>query len=183
MLPIKTLNIDKHISLRKIIPKDANEIFNTINKERDYLGVWLPFIAETQSINDSIDYINAIEKEVEESDISVFTIRQDQEFIGIVGFTKIDSSNRKTEIGYWLSKDYQGKGIMTRCVKEVCDYAFNVNKINRIQIKCSKANDRSKAIPKRLNFYFEGTERQGERLRNGEYADLEIYSKLKNEPW
>jgi len=51
---------------------------------------------------------------------------------------------------------------------------------NRIQIKCGIGNTLSAAIPKRLGFVYEGTERQGER-HSQEFLDLEIFSLLKEE--
>jgi ribosomal-protein-serine acetyltransferase len=52
--------------------------------------------------------------------------------------------------------------------------------MHRVQIRVSVDNLRSKSIPIRLGFKFEGIERDGEFL-NGHYTDLEVYSILKNE--
>ena len=111
----------------------------------------------------------------------VFAIRNQNEFIGLIGLKSTDKVNKKTEIGYWLSEKYQKQGIMTKSVSKLCDFAFNELGINRIQIKCAVGNDPSKNIPKRLNFKFEGIERDGELLTGNVYTDLEVYSKLKND--
>jgi ribosomal-protein-serine acetyltransferase len=52
--------------------------------------------------------------------------------------------------------------------------------MNRVQIKVGVKNKKSAAVPKRLNFTFEGIERDGEYL-NGVYIDLEVYSVLKRD--
>jgi ribosomal-protein-serine acetyltransferase len=89
--------------------------------------------------------------------------------------------NRKTEIGYWLSEKFQGQGLVTKSVSELCHFAFQKLDMNRVQIKCAVGNTPSANIPKRLNFTFEGIERQGELLIGNIFTDLEIYSKLKGE--
>lgn len=181
MIPVKTIKIDESINLRQIIPMDAEDVFDLIDRERDYLGQWLPFVAQTLSVDDSISFINAINKAAEEKDICVFTIRKDESCIGVIGLKATDFENHKTEIGYWLSEKQQGQGIITRSVEALCQRAFTKMDINRIQIKCAVGNMRSKAIPQRLGFTLEGIERDGELMSNGKYVDLEIYSLLRRD--
>lgn len=86
---------------------------------------------------------------------------------------------KRAEIGYWLTKPMQGNGIMIRSVEALVKYAFE--KFNRLSIKCAVENVRSKKIPKKLGFTFEGIERDGEISAYGYYNDLEIYSLLKRD--
>lgn len=110
-----------------------------------------------------------------------FTIRKQDKFIGLIGFKDTDRTNKKTEIGYWLSEKYQKQGIITRSVEKLCDFAFNELGLNRVQIRCAVDNQRSKNIPQRLGFKFEGVERDGELLTGNIFTDLEIYSKLRSD--
>ena len=181
MIPVLTLEVDTDLTLRKVMPMDAEEIFGTIDREREYLGQWLPFVAETTKLSYTIDFLNTILEAEDDENVCVFTIRVKDQFVGIIGFKASDTANKKTEIGYWLSEQHQHKGIMTRCVKLLCDRAFNEFKINRIQIKCATGNAPSRAIPQRLGFHLEGIERDGEQMSNGEYIDLEVYSLLRRE--
>jgi ribosomal-protein-serine acetyltransferase len=111
----------------------------------------------------------------------VFVIRHGGNFAGLIGLKGSDIINRKTEIGYWLSRHYQGKGIMTASVRELCRYTFNELGFNRIQIKCAVGNLKSKKIPQRLGFQFEGIEREGEILSGGIYTDIEVFSMLRSD--
>lgn len=173
--------IDDVLSLRLIMPMDAEDIFKTIDNEREYLGKWLPFVKSTITVEDTLDFINLIVNAPEEKDVNVYTIRLDDQFIGIIGFKGTDVNNKKTELGYWLSEAYQGQGIMTRSVEVLCRKSFKEMDINRIQIRCAVGNEKSSHIPKRLGFTFEGIERDGEMLSKHQFVDLEIYSKLKRE--
>ena len=51
---------------------------------------------------------------------------------GTIGIKDIDYFNKKAKIGYWIGKQYQGKGIATECVKLVVNYAFDDLKLEEI---------------------------------------------------
>ena len=111
----------------------------------------------------------------------VFVIYYKKAFAGLIGFKQSDSINRKTEMGYWICESVQGNGIATKSVQALMKFAFSELLVNRIQIKCAVGNLKSKNIPKRLGFVFEGIERDGERMSNGSYCDIEVYSFLKRQ--
>lgn len=165
------------ISLRLLQADDAIDIYNTIDAQREYLGRWLPFVASTTSVAVTQTFVDSSLK----AEDKTFTIRKGELFIGLIGFKATDKANCKTEIGYWLSREYQGKGIMSRAVEVLYRYAFEELGMNRVQIKCAVGNTPSSNIPKRLGFQFEGVERAGELFANGNFVDIEIYSLLKNE--
>ncbi|SDZ73187.1 ribosomal-protein-serine acetyltransferase [Porphyromonadaceae bacterium KH3R12] len=175
------IKIDSEIELRQLELRDSIDIFEAIDSQRDYLGKWLPFVAFTKEISDTKEFVDSIINAPKEISELVFTIRKQNKFIGLIGFKDTDRSNKKTEIGYWLSEKYQKQGIITRSVEKLCDFAFNKLDINRVQIKCAVGNQSSIKIPQRLSFKFEGIERDGELLTGNIFTDLEIYSKLKSD--
>ncbi len=175
------IQVNKNIELKQVELSDSEDIFNTINTQREYLGRWLPFVDSTQKIEDTQNFIQMIEDSPPENRELVFVIRYDGVFAGLIGFKSTDKQNKKTEIGYWLSEPFQKKGIIIASVKALVKFAFDEMDINRVQIKCATENIQSKKIPKKLNFAFEGIERDGELLAGGKYTNIEVYSLLKNE--
>ncbi|MDY4789416.1 MAG: GNAT family N-acetyltransferase [Bacteroidales bacterium] len=175
------LDIDKDICLRSVEVSDALDVFGAIDSQRDYLGRWLPFVKGTKCVLDTESFIESVLNVNEEKLEFVFVIRYCGEFAGLIGFRDTDCGNNKTEIGYWLKEEFQRKGIITRAVYGLCNFAFEKMGMNRIQIRCGVGNIASKNIPKRLGFVLEGIEREGELLSSGIYTDLEVYSKLKSE--
>jgi ribosomal-protein-serine acetyltransferase len=173
------INIDTEIELKQLEQSDSRDIFKTIDSQREYLGKWLPFVAFTKEISDTEKFVDSVINAPEDRFEYVFTIRKENEFIGLIGFKDTDKLNKKTEIGYWLSERFQKQGIVTKSVEKLCDFAFNKQKINRVQIKCAVKNRPSINIPRKLGFKFEGIERDGELLTGNIFTDLEIYSKLK----
>ncbi|MDU6096547.1 MAG: GNAT family protein [Staphylococcus epidermidis] len=110
------------------------------------------------------------------------------EFLPFVEHTKkvedrlhyLDLVNKTTSIGYYLAEDFQKKGIMTKCTKALIRYVYEVYDINRIEIRMSTKNKKSRAIPIRLGFTQEGILRSNERLQ-GEFSDSYVFSLLREE--
>jgi len=175
----KFLYVDKNIKLKIIELSDTVDIYDTINNQREYLSEWLPFIEYTKNIEYTKKYIQSILDFPD--DTKIYVIQYKGSFGGIIGFNKINKLNKCAEIGYWLSEPLQKKGIVTKSVQVLIDFAFRKLDINRIQIKCNTENIRSKKIPQRLGFHFEGIERSGEQISEDSFVNLEVYSKLKTD--
>jgi ribosomal-protein-serine acetyltransferase len=175
------LNVSENIVLKQLELADGLEIFNTIDSQREHLGPFLPFVELTKQLSDTQAFVEAVVNSPKDRLEYTFTIRVDGRMAGLIGLKDIDRANRKTEIGYWLSQDFLGRGIMTRSVSTLCDFAFGELGMNRIQIKCAVANTASRNIPQRLGFQLEGIERAGELLTGGVFTDLAVYSKLKGD--
>jgi len=144
------LIIDSEIKIEQLSQSDSQQIFNTIDSQRAYLGKWLPFVELTKVLKDTENFVDSVVNAPKDSFEYVFTIRKQGRFVGLIGFKGTDKLNQKTELGYWLSEKYQGQGIVTKAVKKLVNFAFNELGINRIQIKCATGNAASSNIPKNL---------------------------------
>lgn len=175
------LKVNEEIVLRQLQLSDAVEIFHAIDSQRTYLGKWLPFVAFTKEVSDTEKFVVSIVNAPKEKQEYVFTIRKHDQLVGLISFNTTDKTNKKTQIGYWLSEKFQGQGIMTQAVQKMCNFAFEELNLNRVQLNIAVENIPSKNIPKRLGFTLEGVERDGELLTGNVYTDLEVYSKLKSD--
>ena len=160
---------------------DEKHIFAALDSDRGYFGEWLPFVEFTKSESDSRDFVKSVVSMPEAFYEPVFTVWYKSEFAGLAGFKETDFLNRKSEIGYWLCREFQGRGIMTRSVRALVKFGFEERGMNRIQIKCAPANLRSRRIPERLGFKLEGTERDSELVKGDVFRDAAVYSLLKRE--
>jgi ribosomal-protein-serine acetyltransferase len=176
---ISELIVDTSIKLKILGLSDSSIIFNAMDQNRYHLRKWLPFVDMTRTEKDTLAFVKSIVDDVERRQ-EVFTIWFNDEFCGLLGLKDIDYLNRKIEIGYWLIEKMTGRGIMTRSVERIIRFIYEELEMNRIQIRCGVGNQSSSAIPKKLGFIFEGTERQGER-HHFNYIDLDVFSLLKKE--
>ena len=168
-------------TIREATLMDAVPIFEAIDKDREDLRIWLPFVDSLKSAVDEERFLQSVLAVPYEQRDPVYILEQGESICGLAGFHFSDAPNHRTEIGYWLLPAYRGKGIITHAVRYLCQWAVCKRNINRIQIRCAVENHPSNAIPKRLGFTLEGTERDGELLVSGEYVDTNVYSILKKE--
>ncbi|MBM7645410.1 ribosomal-protein-serine acetyltransferase [Scopulibacillus daqui] len=176
-----TFKVDEQIELRLLEDNDAEPLFALVDKQRSYLREWLPWVDGVTSAANYSSTIKMWRKQFADNDGFQAGILYQQELCGMVGFHSYHWANRSTSIGYWLSKDFQGKGIMTRACQAIIRYAFSSLHMNRIEIRCAEENHKSRAIPERLGFKKEGTVRDGEFLYD-HFVNTIIYSLLK-EDW
>ncbi len=171
----KTIQEGVHLSLLE--ERHAPEVFAVVDRERAYLREWLPWVDDTINADYTLAFIkNALEQFAANQGFSA-GIWRGVDLIGVIGTHRIDWLYRKVEIGYWLASGFQGRGIVTDACRAVIQHAFAEWKLNRVEIHCASGNAKSCAIPKRLGFQFEGTQREAQ-LVNGRYLDIQVYAML-----
>ena len=176
----EALPIDENTCLKKLLLKSSAEIFKAIDRDREYLRRWLPFIDNTRKQEDTENFVKAVlHSNCPKKDL-IYEIRTHDEFAGLIALKEIDPWNNKTEIGYWLVQRFERHGLITRSCEALLDLSFNKLGINRVQIKVAVGNARSCLVPERLGFSVEGIERAGE-MHQDRYLDLIVYSILKQD--
>jgi len=166
------------LELRTLVSGNADEVFDVIDKNREYLRKWLPWVDDTYSPYHTLGTIERWKKALDEKSDFEFGIFHGGIYIGNIGLCDIDKNNNSAMIGYWLAKNHQGKGIMTDCVRALTNFGFRELELNRIYITCAFGNTKSRAIPERLGYVQEGILQDGTCLY-GVYHDKVIYGVVK----
>lgn len=169
------IKVDEHITLQILTVKDAQVLFQLVKKNATHLKPWMPWVKTTKSSADTKAFIfREFEKFKTREGFNV-SIYYDGKLIGSGGFNKIDKINMKGSIGYWISKEYEGRGIMTKTVAKMIEIGKKKYHLRRIDITMDPKNNRSQAIPKRLGFIYEGTLRHNLKI-SGKFHDSEMWS-------
>jgi ribosomal-protein-serine acetyltransferase len=172
--------IDEHVDLVMLEEHHADALFKATDDDRAHLVEWMSWMDDTTTSQDTLSYIRrCLKAHAENGDLSA-GIRFDGQFVGGIGLHSTDRKNRKSEIGYWLTRGFERRGIMTRCVARLVSYAFDQMQLNRLEIRCATGNQRSRAVAERLGFQIDGTLRQSVVFRDG-YHDHVVYSMLAGE--
>jgi ribosomal-protein-alanine N-acetyltransferase len=79
-------------------------------------------------------------------------------------------------LGYVLSEDYWGKGLMTEAAREVIRYAFEDMGLDLISVYHYPSNIRSKRVIEKCGFQYEGTLKRASVIFNGNIYDDVCYS-------
>ena len=165
------------IEIRLFENSDAETVFAAVERNREHLREWLPWVDRTRSAWDIREFIGRARDKFETGQAPDAGIWIGGVFSGSIGSHAIDRANRSTSIGYWIDAARQGRGVMTRCCATVLDYLFDDLLLHRVEIRCGTGNARSCAVPQRLGFQREGVLREAERV-NDRWVDLVVWSML-----
>lgn len=169
--------IDDEIVLSELVDEDAPAVFACVNANSEHLMEFMHWMRPNYSIVDAREYIAQSTVDAKQKKSLYLGIFRGEKFIGSVGFADFDRDAKATEIGYWIDRTEEGKGIVSRSCRLLINYAFSELKMNRIQIRCAAENVRSAAIPERFGFVKEGVLRQSQ-FRNGKLHDFLVYGLL-----
>lgn len=169
--------VDDEIRLKLLEHRDAEPLFRLTDQNRAYLRQWMPWIDGTRTPDDTRHFIEEARRKLAHNEGMTVGILYEGKLCGVIDYHAMNHANKRTAIGYWLAESLQGRGIMTRVCRAFTGYAFSALEMNRVEIMAGTENVRSRAIPERLGFAFEGTARQAMRLHD-RYIDLAMYSML-----
>ncbi len=172
--------VDEGLELRLLELRHAKALFNLVDKNREHLSAWFHDMEKTETVEDTKKDIREALEQFAKGDSFQLGVWFSGELVGAIGAQHISSVFRFAEIGYWLGVDFEGRGIATKVCRYLCAYLFEERDLNRIEIRCSEKNTKSKAIPERLGFTLEGTLRQMGYTKDG-LTDYLVYGLLKDE--
>jgi ribosomal-protein-serine acetyltransferase len=173
-------HVNPDLSLELLDVRHVDELFRLTDTNRKHLRAWLPWVDSSRSAEDTKAFIRQTQKQLAGDNGFQAAIRHHHALVGVIGYCGINWANRSTSLGYWLSNDAQGRGIMTAACQTFISHGFEVLMLNRVEIRCATENSRSRAIPERLRFTREGTVRQAEWLYD-HYVDHAVYGLLASE--
>lgn len=172
------LNVNENIRLRQLQVEDAPALFRLIHASRKSLRRFLPWVDYTTKEDDSLRFIELMQRKTDEEEAVAFGILYNDTLCGVVDLHDWDHALQKAEIGYWLAPAWQGKGIMLYSCKALIGYAFAALRLNKVEIRFVLQNDKSAQIPIKLGFTREGILRQSAKL-HGHYVDMVVMGMLR----
>jgi len=100
--------------------------------------------------------------------------------IGAVGLTGFRTQHAHAELGYWVGKDYWGKGYCTEAVREIVRFGFEQLGLNRVFGRHMARNLASGRVMDKAGLKYEGRLRQ-HLFRWQKFEDLDFRGLLKSE--
>ncbi len=113
---LPTLETERLI-LRKFTLDDVENMFDYASKPE--VSRFVPWEAH-RSVEDSYNFINYILKQYEVGKLAPWAIalKENNKVIGTIDFVDWSPSHYRAEIGFILSKDYWGKGLIVEAGKK-----------------------------------------------------------------
>jgi ribosomal-protein-alanine N-acetyltransferase len=173
---LPTLETERLI-LRKMVLNDAEAVFAyASNSEVSRYTLW-----EThRSIEDSRAFLEFATQKYEnggEPDWGI-VYRGPGCLVGACGLVNWEAEHARAEVGFVLSREYWGRGLMSEAVRAILRFGFERMNLNRIEARCIAENAASARVMEKAGMVYEGTLRQREYIK-GAYRDIKLYAILK----
>ncbi len=174
--------VTPQLVLRCYNPADAPLLAASITESLEHLLPWMPWAAaEPEPLQTKIERLRRFRANFDLGQDYIYGIFNPQEnrLLGGTGLhTRI--GNNALEIGYWIHKDYIGRGYATETSAALAKVAFEVNQVERVEIHCAVENVRSAAVPRKLGFQHEAT-LKNRCFANGRNCDQMVWSMFAEE--
>ncbi len=117
-----------------------------------------------------------IESAMTADPVQIFAIEIEGEAAGGIGIhPQADIQRKNAELGYWLAEPFWGRGIMTKAIAQIVEYAFLTFDLNRIFARPFGNNPGSQRILEKNGFLLEARFDKT-LIKNGEYLDELFYA-------
>lgn len=138
-----------NIKLRRFTSQDAERLVFLANNKNVSKNLRDAF-PHPYTLKDAENFISNF---ISQEPLTIFAIEYNSEYVGNIGLMIGTDVYRKTaEIGYFIGEDYWGKGITTKAVNLITDYAFNKLNIVRIHTGVFEYNTASMKVLEKCGF-------------------------------
>jgi len=162
------------------ITEEYHEVL-AANQER--LARWEPWAVRPPVLEETRSFLEAsVRNWLSGSELPVAIALREGGQWHLVGAAslRINSYSRSGEVGYWIDSHYEGRGLITKTVAALLDQAFGPLGIDRVTLCTDPANERSRAVARRLGFVEEALLRQSTAFPS-ERRDEVVYGLLADE--
>ena len=175
-LPFQNLTSSK-LLLRQVTPEDVNEVFALRSNAETMKYIPRPLAKNNE---EALEHIIMLQDNLEKNEgINwAITIKGNPTLIGIIGHYRIRWEHFRSEIGYMLLPEHQGKGIITEAIQLMVDYGFNQMNMHSLEGIIDPANTASARVLEKNGFVKEAHLKENE-FYDGKFLDCVIYSLLK----
>lgn len=133
----REIRIGQSLSIAILSVEKAEEVFALIDENREYLARWLPWVDETCCVDDTRRHIMKAPVQLQQGTDVNYVIKFNHTIVGRVGFHYFEPFSSVGRLGYWLSENSQGRGIMSRVCNHLTEEALCRQGIRRVEIRCA----------------------------------------------
>ncbi len=172
--------IGDRINLRPPVPSDARSMATYANHKLVAPAVGsMPF---PYTLTHAKQFIALAQENWDNGTEAQFGIEDKNtgKLIGMIGLTRIATTHKNAEMGYWLGKPFWGQGLASEAVSMMLEYAFGDMKLHRVYSRVRSKNIASQKVLERAGFIKEGCFREHIK-HQGRWDDLLWYGKLRTD--
>lgn len=174
--PFKNLETER-LFLRRLSHDDAEEVLELRGNPETMKFIPRPLV---KNLEDAIAHIDMINEKID-TNVGInwgITIKDNDKIIGIIGHYRIQPENHRSEIGYMILPEHQGKGYVSEAILAILEYGFQDMNLHSIEAVIDPENSASERVLQKNGFVKEAHILENE-YYEGRFWDTIIYSMLK----
>ncbi|THV32159.1 GNAT family N-acetyltransferase [Glycomyces paridis] len=165
------------VRLRPLVPELADELLKHMDRGREFIGRYVAIADVVSDAAGARSFLDAYAAKTAADTGRIWGVWSDDVLVGGVLFRTMDFRMQTAEAGCWLEPAATGKGLVTRSVSAIIDWAIEERGIHRVDWYAATRNAASVAVAQRLGMTREGVLREAY-LHRGERYDMEVWSVL-----
>lgn len=163
--------------LRPLEPWQAEEFLAHMDRGREYIGRYVGLPDAAADLDSARKWLQVYADKAATDTGRLYGIWLDGILVGGVLFRVFDATAGNCEAGCWLEPAAAGRGLVTRAIGVIIDWAVQERGMHRVEWLVSPENTPSINVAKRLGMSLEGVQREND-LYRGVRQDTEIWSVL-----
>ena len=163
--------------LRALHLSDRGEWDRVRRDNLSYVGQWEPTAPDGVGRRVTFrQYVRSLDREARAGRILPFLIEADGSIAGQMHlFGIVHGSLLSGAAGYWVAERFAGRGVATRALAMVCDYAFGPLGLHRVEVNVRPENLPSLRVVEHLRFRDEGVRERYLHI-NGDWRDHRTFA-------
>ncbi|MFF4566448.1 GNAT family N-acetyltransferase [Streptomyces sp. NPDC001435] len=168
---------DDGAELRPLEPWHAGEFLAHLDRGREFIGQYIGFGARETDVDSARALLTSYAEKRAADSGSLHGIWLDGKLVGGVLFRTFDAAQGNCEVGCWLEPAAAGRGLVTRAITVLVDWAVDERGMHRVEWYAASANRPSINVARRLGMTRDAVLRES-RLHRGVRHDIEVWSVL-----
>ena len=167
----------QRLQLRRLQIKDVDETLALRSNPEIMKYIPRPLITTKE---EALEFISTMDANIN-SNLLInwgITTKEEDRLIGMIGYYRMKPENYRAEVGYLLSAEFQGKGIITESLARVIQFGFEEMGLHSIEAVIDPDNFASEKVLLKTNFIKEGHFKEHQ-FFDGKFFDSVFYSLLK----
>ncbi|WP_046726922.1 GNAT family N-acetyltransferase [Streptomyces humi] len=163
--------------LRPLEVWHAEELLAAVDRGREFIGRHVPLPEVIPDLDGARAYLRGYADKRAADAGSLHGLWLDGRLVGGLLFRTWDTAEGVCEAGCWLEPAVTGRGLVTRGMRVLVDWAFDERGMHRVEWHASSANEPSINVARRLGMTRDGVLRENYPHR-GVRTDTEVWSVL-----
>ena len=164
------------VELRQLKKSDARKLQALLIKDRAWLSPWEATTPGIRYPVDARDLVRNLLYQQRKGTGLAFIIEVDGALAGQINVANIlYGSVSSATVGYWIGKDFAGRGAMPIAVALTIDYLFDELGLHRVEIDIRPENEASLRVVEKLNLREEGLKERFIHI-DGQWRDHRVFA-------